>query len=151
MKDKLKRYWSNDCLLLASSLESLRHKWFLLWIYAAVFISVLYHKNWAWSLGLAILIARLYFLGPKCHRRNCLLACLVLSTWCLGKWAWQYYEQSQLNQSIEPDIAQTYQLILAPSQVKHTATGWQGIGYLKLADDVFCQYLQKGRATLIGI
>lgn len=148
MKNMLKRYWSNDCLLLASSLESLRHKWFLLWIYAAVFISMLYHENWAWSLALVILIARLYFLGSKCHRRNYLLACLVLSIWCLGKWAWQYYEQSQLNQSIEPDIAQTYQLILAPSQVKHTATGWQGIGYLRLADGRLLPVLAKGQGDI---
>lgn len=126
----------------------MRHVWFFLWIYAAVFIGMLYHKNWAWSLALVILIIRLCFLGPKCYRRNCLLACLLLSIWCLGKWAWQYYEQSQLNQSIEPDIAQTYQLTLAPSQVKHTATGWQGIGYLKLADGRLLPVLAKGQGDI---
>ena len=148
MKDKIKRYGSSGCLVLANTLQSFRHEWFLLWIYAAVFIGMLYHENWAWSLALVILIVRLCFLGPKCHRRSCLLACLALSTCCLGKWAWQYGEQSQLNQSIEPDIAQTYQLILAPSQVKHTVTGWQGIGYLKLADGRLLPVLAKGQGAI---
>jgi len=148
MKDKLRSYWLSGCLMLARSLQSFKNKWFLLWIYVAVFIGMLYHKNWAWSLALVILIVRLCFLGPKCHRRNCLLACLVLSTWCLGKWGWQYYEQSQLNQRIEPDIAQNYQVILAPSQVKHTATGWQGIGYLKLADGRLLTLLAKGQGDI---
>ena len=148
MKDKIKRYGSSGCLVLANTLQSFRHEWFLLWIYAAVFIGMLYHENWAWSLALVILIVRLCFLGPKCHRRSCLLACLALSTWCLGKWAWQGNEQSQLNQSIEPDIAQNYQVILAPSQVKHTATGWQGIGYLKLADGRLLTVLAKGQGDI---
>ena len=126
----------------------MRHVWFFLWIYVAVFIGMLYHKNWSWSLALVILIVRIYCLGLKCNRRKCLLLCLLLSTWCLGKWAWQGNEQSQLNQSIEPDIAQNYQVILAPSQVKHTATGWQGIGYLKLADDRLLPVLAKGQGDI---
>ena len=148
MKNMLKRYWSNDCLLLASSLESLRHKWFLLWIYAAVFISMLYHENWAWSLALVILIVRIYGLGLKGNRRTCLLVCLLLSAWCLGIWGWHHYEQAQVNQVIVPDQAQSYQLLLAPSQVKHTATGWQGIGYLRLADGRLLPVLAKGQGDI---
>ena len=66
----------------------------------------------------------------------------------MGKWAWHHYEQSQLNQSIEPNITQTYQLILAPSQIKHRSTGWQGIGYLRLADGRLLPVLAKGQGDI---
>ena len=148
MKNMVKRYWTSGCLMLASRLESLRHKWFLLWIYAAVFISMLYRKNWAWSLVLAILIVRIYGLGPKCSRRKCLLVCLLLSVWCLGIWGWHHYEQAQVNQVIVPDQAQSYQLVLAPSQVNYRSTGWQGIGYLRLADGRLLPVLAKGQGDI---
>ena len=148
MKDMLKRYGTSGCLLLASSLESLRHKWFLLWTYAAVFISMLYHENWAWSLVLAILIVRIYGLGLKSNRRTCLLVCLLLSAWCLGIWGWHHYEQAQVSQVIVPDQAQSYQLVLAPSQVSYRSTGWQGIGYLRLADGRLLPVLAKGQGDI---